>query len=174
MNSLKKVNELIDISSESEEESVMEKVSTPLPKNSQTNFRIILEIANSSAVAIADEEEYFDISADSLEMNCKRMRLNSTLESLESIELPSTSPETTHNEIRESPESPDEQTEDEEERFVFECHRVPSHQSITSCIIAGYLEQVHREEDEASLFETPPGSPKKIVFRPLSPLNDLE
>ena len=41
-------------------------------------------------------------------------------------------------------------------------------------MIAEYLEQVHREEDGASLFETPPGTPKKIVFRPLSPLNDLE
>ena len=155
MNSPKKVYELIDISSESEEETVIERASTPFPRNSQTNFRIILEIANSSAEAIADEEEYFDISADFLQMNCKRVRLNSTLESLESGELRSTSPGTTHNEIKESPESPDELTEDEEDGFVVENHRVPNPQSKTSCMIAEYLEQVHREEDGASLFEAP-------------------
>ena len=99
------------------------------------------------------------------------MRLNSTCESLESEELPSTSPETTHDEIRESPESPDQLTE--EDGFVVEIHRVPIPQSITSCKVAAYLEQVHREEDGASLFETP-GTPSKIVFRPISPLNDLE
>ena len=70
MNSLKVVYELIDILSESEEESVIGRASTPLPRNFQTNFRIILEVSNSSDEAIANEEEYFDISADSLEMNC--------------------------------------------------------------------------------------------------------
>ena len=89
------------------------------------------------------------------------MRLNSTFESLESGELPSTSPETTHNEIRESAESPDELTEDEEEGFVVENHRVLSPESKTSCMIAEYLEQVHMEEDGASLFETPQALPRK-------------
>ena len=159
MNSLKKVYELIDISSESEQGSAVERASTPLPRNPQTNYRIILEIANSSTEAIADEEEYFDVSADSLEMNCKKMRLNSTFQSLESGELPSTSPETTHDENRESPERPDQLT-DEEEGFMVESQRVPSPQSKTSCIIAAYLEQVHRRKMELlfwkPLFSKPP------------------
>ena len=89
------------------------------------------------------------------------MRLNSTLESLDSGELPSTSSETTHNEIRENLESPDEQTEVEEEGFVVESHKVPSHKSITSGMIAEHLEQVHREEDGASFFETLRALPRR-------------
>ena len=91
MNSLKKVYEFIDISSESEEESIIERASTPLPRSFQPNFRVQLDVSNSSAEAVADQEVYFDISADSLETNCKRKRLDSTFESLESGELPSTS-----------------------------------------------------------------------------------
>ena len=167
-NSLKNVYERIVTSSESEEESTIERASTPLPRNSQTNYRNILEIANASAEAIADEKGYFDVSADSLEMSCKKMRLNSTFESLESGALPGTSPENTHEEIRESLESPDQLT-DEEEGFVVEIHRVPSPQSITSCMIAAYLEQVHREEDGASLFETPQELPENS-FPPNKPI----
>ena len=69
----------------------MERASTPLPRKTQPNFRVILQISNSSAEAVAHKEECFDISADSLEAKCKRMRKNSTFESLESGELPSTS-----------------------------------------------------------------------------------
>ena len=75
-------------------------------KSFQPNFRIILEISNSSAEAGADQEEYFDISADSLEMNCKRMRLNSTFESLESGELPNTSAKSAYSEMREALRAP--------------------------------------------------------------------
>ena len=81
------------------------------------------------------------------------MRLNSTFESLESGELPNTSAKSAYSEMRESPESPDEQTEDKEEGFIDESHKVPSPQSITSCMITEYLEQVHKEEAIVSLFD---------------------
>ena len=69
----------------------MGRASTPLPKNAQPSFRVILEISNSSAEAVAHKEECFDIFVDTLEANFERMRINSTFESLESGELPSTS-----------------------------------------------------------------------------------
>ena len=47
----------------------------------------MLEISHSSAGAVADEEEYFDYSADLLENICKRMRLNSIFKSLSTDEL---------------------------------------------------------------------------------------
>ena len=78
MNNYKNVFELIDISSsESDEESIGERASTPLPRSVQPNFRVVIDVSNSSAEAVADEEECFDISADSLEADCKRMRLSS-------------------------------------------------------------------------------------------------
>ena len=173
MNNYKNVFELIDISSsESDEESIGERASTPLPRSIQPNFRVVVDVYNSSAEAVADEEECFDISADSLEADCKRMRLSSSLESLESGELDRTAPNPEYSTMRESPESPDIQSENEEEGFVVESHRLPSPQSITSCMINEYLEQVHREEENISFFETPPGTPKRITV-PQSPLNDL-
>ena len=45
--------------------------------------------------------------------------------------------------------------------------------SATSSRVLEYLEQVN-QEDADSYFETPPGSPKKINFLPVSSLNDLD
>ena len=71
MNYLRVVYELIDISSEEEEEEIeRERTPTPVPRKLQPNYRVVLEISHSSVDAIADEEKYFDNSADSLESNC--------------------------------------------------------------------------------------------------------
>ena len=179
MTHLLEIYELIDISSASEDETeALERSSTPLPSGSLPNIGVILNVSNSSARAVADEEEYFDVSADSLEADCKRMRLSSSFESLESGELNNASPKSEYSSMKESPDSPDEQEEDDNksnpEVFVVEGHRAPSPQSITSCIINEYLEEIHREEDNISLFETPPGPLKRVIPRPISPLNDLE
>ena len=119
--------------------------------------RVILENSFSSAEAVADEEEYFDVSADSLEASYKRIKLNSSLSSIDSNFYPQ--PEgndeaQTSEEIPDSPESPDEG-------------------SISSSKVAEYLEKMH-QEDSSSYFITPPGSPRKVNFAPASLRNDLE
>ena len=65
-----------------------------------------MEISNSSTGALADEEEYFDISADSLESNCKQMKLDSIFESLSPENRHNSSVESPHSAMIESPESP--------------------------------------------------------------------
>ena len=111
MEALKKVYELINISSASEEEEMAsERTSTPLPKPQHMNYRVVLEISHSSAGAVADEEEYFDLSAESLENNCKRMRLNSSFESLNAEEFTNARMDKElcpEQEYADSPESPD-------------------------------------------------------------------
>ena len=62
---------------------LLEQASTPLPREFKPNYRVVLEVSHFSAEAVADGEEYFDFSTDSLGSNCKKMRLNSCLESLE-------------------------------------------------------------------------------------------
>ena len=58
MEALKKVYELVDISSAGEDEGMdSERTSTPLPSHRQTNHRVVLEISHSSAGAVSDEEE---------------------------------------------------------------------------------------------------------------------
>ena len=61
-------------------------MSTPIPRDSQVNPRIIIEIPHSSAEATADDEEYLDLSLDSLETDCKRMKLSDSYTSFESVE----------------------------------------------------------------------------------------
>ena len=111
MSNIRDVYELVDISSEEEDEIELmterERTSTPVPKNYQENNRIVLEISHSSTAALADQEEYFDISADSLESNCKRMKLDSSLESLNLSDYHNSSVESPHSAMIESPESPD-------------------------------------------------------------------
>ena len=85
MNSYKNVFELIDISSSQDEEEFLERSSTPLSRKYIPSYMIVLEMSHSSAEATADEEECFDISTDSLESSCKRMRLNSSLDTLETL-----------------------------------------------------------------------------------------
>ena len=120
-------------------------------------------VPHSPAEATADEEECFDISTDSLESSCKWMRLNSSLDTLET--QPSV-PEANHDKrrdegLRDSPESPDEGLCSD----VFIVEEEPSNheESKTSSRVLEYLEQV-RQEDSTSYFETPPGTSKKMIF----------
>ena len=45
-------------------------------------------------------------------------------------------------------------------------------ESMTSDKVAEYLEKV-RQQDSSSYFNTPPSTPRRISFKPASPLNDL-
>ena len=73
MNCHQNVYQLIDISSASEDEDVQERASTPLPKGIQPNYRVVVEISQPSVEVIAGEDDYFDLSLDSLESNCKKI-----------------------------------------------------------------------------------------------------
>ena len=169
MNNLLDIYELIDISSSSEEEGEITRASTPLPRANTEYPRIIVEILNSSAEATADEEEFLDLSLDSLESECKRMKLSTSIETVESGQYPqSESPEELV--MADSPESPDESLSSD--IFVVETS-ANDKESITSSKVAEYLEKVH-QEDASSYFNTPSGTPKKINFLQTSPLNDLE
>ena len=83
MNSYKNIFEQTDISSRKDEEGILERASWPLPREYVAKYRIVSEMSHSSAEATADEKECFDISTDSLESSCKRMKLNSSLDFLE-------------------------------------------------------------------------------------------
>ena len=180
MSNLLDIYELIDISSSSEEEGEIERASTPLPRDSQVNPRIIIEIPHSSAEATADDEEYLDLSLDSLETDCKRMKLSDSYTSFESVES-GEYPHSTDSEEApaDSPESPDEQEKGEDNSsvkygvFVVEGHYAHSSKSVTSTTVADYLEQVARE-NASSFFVTTPGPLRRVNLRPISPLNDLE
>ena len=86
MSNLMDIYELVDISSSSEEEGEITRSSTPLPKNNEKYPKIIVEILNSSAEATADEEEFLDLSLNSLETECKRMKLSESYTSFETVE----------------------------------------------------------------------------------------
>ena len=172
MNNYKKIFELIDISSSEDEGELLERASTALSRSYAPNYRIVLNMSHSSTEAAADEEEYLDISTDSLESDCKKLKLNSSLDTLNTQSQIS---DTHQNKLRgeglpDSPESPDESFSSDV--FVVE---EPSTQegSVTSSRVLEYLEQVN-QEDAHSYFETPPGTPKRINFAPASSLNDLE
>ena len=172
MNNLLDIYELIDISSSSEEEGEITRASTPLPRANKEYPRIIVEILNSSAEATEDEEEFLDLSLDSLESECKRMKLSEPYTSFETVESgqypQSESPEEIV--MADSPESPDESLSSD--IFVFETS-ANDKESITSSKVAEYLGKVY-QEDASSYFNTPPGTTKKINFLQASPLNDLE
>ena len=134
----------------------------------------------SSTGALADEEKYFDISADSSDPNCKRMKLVSSLESLNPEDRHNSSVESPHSAMIESPENPDvlgnsneRDAGDNSGVFIVESHRPSSAESIPSAVIADFLDQVS-EEDASSYFVTPPGPLKKVNVQPISPLNDME
>ena len=165
MNNLLDVNELIDISSSSEEEDEITRASTPLPRDSKEYPRIVVEILNSSAEATADEEEFLDLSLDSLETECKRMNLSESYTSFETVELRQyLHSKTSEKLMADSPESPDESMSSD--IFVVK-------ESITSSRVAEYLEKV-RQKDSSSYFNVLPGTPRKISFRTTSQLSDLE
>ena len=171
MNSLKNVYELFDISSSEDESESVERSSTPLPREAIPNYRVILKNSLSSAEAVADEEEYFDVSADSLEASYKKIKLNSSLSSIDSNSYPQQEGnDVASKEIPDSPESPDESMSSDV--FVVE-EAISNEASISSSRVAEYLEKVH-QKDSSSYFVTPPGTPRKINFAHASPLNDLK
>ena len=108
-----------------------------------------------------------------LEASYKRIKLNSSLSSIDSNPPPQQEENDeaqTNVEIPDSPESPDESMSSEV--FVVE-EAISNEGSISSSKVAEYLEKVH-QEDSSSYFVTPLGTPRKINFAPASPLNDLE
>ena len=120
---------------------------------------MILEISHSLAEAVADEEEYFDISAESLE-------------SLEP-ELYAQQEETVKSqdeELPDSPVSPDESTNSEV--FIVE-ESITHEKSVRSSKVAENIEQLHQEDSNSS-FITPPDPLRRINFLSTNPLNDLE
>ena len=136
------------------------------------NYRVVLEVSHSSTEATADEEDCFDISTDSLESNCKKMRLSSSLESFETeTHAPRQNPTERQDEsLLDSPESPDESMCSD----IFVVEESPNNEkSITSSRVAEYFDKV-QQQDSAFYFITPAGTPRKISFKPVSPLNDFE
>ena len=134
---------------------------------------MVLEFSRSSAEAVADEEENFDVSVDSLALNCKNMRLDSTLDSFDSEMCLRKEDiiETQENvKLPGSPERPDESLNSE--IFVVEEHAAPE-ESVTSSKVLEYLEQVNHEYS-SSYFVTPSAPLTKLNFQQISPLNDLE
>ena len=164
MNSLKNVYELIDMRGWGRNSGT--RLYAPSSWNYlqlQGNTTSVPFIGRSAA---ADEEECFDISTDSLESSCKRLRLNSSLESIE----PETYAPRQNEDLPDSPESPDESMCSD----IFDVEESPDNaESLTSSRVAEYLERV-QQKDSASYFITPPGSPRKISFNPASPLNNFE
>ena len=143
----------------------------PVTQGWQKYPRIVVEILNSSADATADEEEFLDLSLNSLKTECKRMKLSESYTSFETVESRQYPHwESSEKIIAHSPESPDESMSSD--IFVVEAS-ANDEKSITSSKVAEYLEIV-RQEDSSSYFNTPPGTPRKISFRTTSPLNDLE
>ena len=101
------------------------------------------------------------ISLDSLEFNCKRMKLDSSLESLSPENRHYSSVESLHSAMIESPENPNElenrnesDADDNSGVFIVESHETPSTESIKSIVIADFLDQV-REKEASSYFVTP-------------------
>ena len=104
------------------------------------------------------------------------MKVDSSLESLSPEDCHNSSVESPHSAMIENPYSPDvlensneRDADDNSGVFIVESHKPHSTDSITSTVIAEFLDQV-REEDSSSYLVTPPGLLKKAI----SPLNDLE
>ena len=108
MANLNDIYELIDISSEIKNNERSERASTPLPKDTFPNIRVILEISHSSIEANADLEEDLNSSLGPIDMDCKRLKLDNSFETVESGEYPNSPGKYQDGEIIESPESPDE------------------------------------------------------------------
>ena len=135
------------------------RASTPLPRKTISNYRVILQVSRSSAETTADEEEGFDLSADSLESSCKRLRINSSLESIEP-EMYALQQNTTKKRKEDLPDSPERDERMNSDVIVVE-ESPDNAASITSSRVAEYLEMV-QQEDSASYFITPPGTSRKI------------
>ena len=140
----------------------------PLPRCEIPNYRVVLEVRHSPTEATIGDEEHFDLSLESLEFDCKRMRLNLIYESIESEESPET--DLALENMREeghadNPESPDETLSSE----IITVEQAAHEESVTSSRVLEYLEQV-QQEDSSSYFVTLPGKPRRISFQPISPL----
>ena len=146
------IYELIDISSSSEEEGEITRSSTPLPKDNGKYPRIVVEILNSSAEATADEEEFLDLSLNSLETECKRMKLSESYTSFETVESGQYPQSESEEEIADTPESPDPSLNSDV--FVVEKPCEEETSSMTSCKVVEFIRQA-TEDDECSYFESP-------------------
>ena len=152
MNILLDIYELIDISSSSEEEGEITRSSTPLPRDSEKKPKIVIEIINSSAEAEADEEEFLDLSLNSLETECKRMKLSESYTSFETVESGQYPQSESEEEIiADSPESPDPSLNSDV--FVVEKPHEVETSSMTSSKVAEYIRQATKD-DANSYFES--------------------
>ena len=160
----------MDITSSEDEEGILERASTPLPREPIPNYRVVLEISRSSAKAVADKEQYFAVSADSLELNCKKkMKLDSSLDTLDSEMCPRHEVIIETQEDEELPDSPESHHVSLKwEIFVEEEHAAPE-ESVTSSRILEYLEQAE-QGNSSTYFVTTPVPLRKINFQPINPL----
>ena len=154
MSNLMDIYELIDISLSSEEEGEITRSSTPLPKDNGKYPRIIVEILNSSAEATADEEEFLDLSKNSLETECKKMKLSESYTKFETVESGQYPQSESVEEIMDSPESPDPSLNSDV--FVVEKPSEEETASMTSSEVVEFIRQA-TEDDTCSYFESPHG-----------------
>ena len=165
------IYELIDISSSSEEEGEITRSSTPLPKDNGKYPRIVVEILNSSAEATADEEEFLDLSLNSLETECKRMKLGESYTSFETVESGQYPQSESEEEIADSPESPDPSLNSDV--FVVEKPCEEEMSSMTSSKVAEFIRQA-TEDDACSYFNSPRGPLRVWGEQEKVSLNDLD
>ena len=111
-----------------------------------------MEILNSSAEATADEEEFLDLSLNSLETECKRMKLSESYTSFETVESGHYPQSESEEEIANSPESPDPSLNSDV--FVVEKPCEGETSSMTSSKVVEFIRQA-TEDDACSYFESP-------------------
>ena len=111
-----------------------------------------MEKLNSSAEATADEEEFLDLSLNSLETECKRMKLSESYTSFETVESGQYPQSGSEEEIADSPESPDPSLN--LDVFIVEKHHEEETSSMTSSKVAKFIGQA-TEGDTSSYFESP-------------------
>ena len=134
---------------------------------------MVLEVVRSSAEAVADEEKNFDMSADSLKLKCKRVRLDSNARRVDSELYPQQGDivETQKDEgLPDRLGSPDESLKSKV--FVLK-ENAANEEFVTSSRILEDLERV-KQENSSTNFVSPPGPLKKINVQQISPLNKLE
>ena len=132
---------------------------------------MIVEILNSSAEATADEEEFLDLSLNSLETECKRMKLSESYTSFETVESGQYPQSENEEEIADSPESPDPSLNSDV--FVVEKPCEEEMSSMTSSKVAEFIRQA-TEDDACSYFESPRGPLKVWGEQKKESLNDLD
>ena len=172
MNNLLDIHELIDISLSSEEEGEITRSSTTLPRDNEKYPKIVIEILNSAAEAAADREEFLDLSLNSLETECKRMKLSESYASFETVESGQYPQSESEEEIlADSPESPDPSLNSDV--FVVEKPHEEETSSLTSSKVAEFIRQA-TEDDASSYFESPRGPLRVWGEQKKEFLNDLD